>query len=166
MTSPLRSLSITSWTQPPSEKSPSTSTGSGCTHCATPASSTMTWWGNTRRWSRTPATCCSWPGWRTRSASPPRPRAPGLQETWLPSSSTTSALFIRRSCIISIAWTSCSSITLYQPTSSLDEAGFHSCTQKLNYRAWTPAEEASPCKHCKFCFKRKKSNPYQSSKEN
>lgn len=39
-------------------------------------------------------------------------------------------------------------------------------TQKLNYRAWTPAEEASPCKHCKFCFKRKKSNPYQSSKEN
>lgn len=144
MTSPLRSLSITSWTQPPSEKSPSTSTGSGCTHCATPASSTMTWWGNTRRWSRTPATCCSWPGWRTRSASPPRPRAPGLQETWLPSSSTTSALFIRRSCIISIAWTSCSSITLYQPTSSLDEAGFHSRTQKLNYRAWTPAEEASP----------------------
>lgn len=129
MTSPSRSLSITSWIRPPSEKSPSMSTGSGCTRCATPASSTTTWWGNTRRWSRTPATCCSWPGWRTKLVSLPRPRAPGLQETWLPSSSTTSALFIRRSYTISIAWTSCFSTTLCQPTSSLDEAGFHSPTE-------------------------------------
>lgn len=121
--SPLRSLCITSWTRPPSEKSHSTSTGSGCTRCATHASSTMMWWVNTKRWSRTPATCYSWPGWRTKSASPPRPRAPGLQETWQPSSSTTSAPSTRRSCTTSIEWTFCSSTTLYQLTSSLDEAG-------------------------------------------
>uniref|UniRef100_A0A3Q3L6K5 Carbohydrate sulfotransferase n=1 Tax=Labrus bergylta TaxID=56723 RepID=A0A3Q3L6K5_9LABR len=88
-----------------------------------PASSTTMLWGNMRRWSRTPAMCCSWPEWRTRSASLPRPKAQGLLETWRPSSSKTSAPSTRKSSTTSIAWTSCSSTTLFQPTSSLDEAG-------------------------------------------
>uniref|UniRef100_A0A8C3NMJ9 Carbohydrate sulfotransferase n=1 Tax=Geospiza parvula TaxID=87175 RepID=A0A8C3NMJ9_GEOPR len=76
-----RSSSTTCWTRARSRRSPSTSTGSGCTRSATPASSTTTWWASTRPWPKMPSTSCSWWGPTPASSSRPRPRPPGQQTT-------------------------------------------------------------------------------------